>query len=109
MNISLNGTLPTTEMIQAILTAFTNKEITVTEFYIDTDSLTPYEGNMEWEYMRIVFSNGDVVLTSGYHAMFEVLAFDKLSDSWKYDTMVDHLQWMLDKMQDDPELYELED
>ena len=94
MNISLNGAMPTVEDIERLRELISNGGISVTEFNLE-DDWSWYEGNIEWDRLAITFSNRDVLVTSGYNAIWEILSFDKLQEVWKRQTMLEYFDWIL--------------
>lgn len=92
MKIALNGSIPTKEQLEAL------KGVVPTFFSLG--AYWEYEENMEWDDMRIVYPNGDVLQSASYCGLWEVTALENhwplCGDELKVailDQMIDHFLW----------------
>lgn len=68
MKIAINGVIPTKEQLEAL------KDVVPTSFSLG--AYWEYEENMEWDDMRIVYPNGDVLQSASYSGLWEMTALE---------------------------------
>lgn len=95
MKIAINGKIPTKEQLEAL------RDVVPTSFSLG--AYWEYEENMEWDDMRIVYPNGDVLQSASYSGLWEMTALENhwalCGDELKVailNQLVDYFLWYYD-------------
>lgn len=69
---------------------------------INVSEWSEYEENLAFENAELVFDNDEILFISGYHAMFEMLSFDKLTPQYQAEfqsNLLDNMLWYYDEFE----------
>lgn len=66
---------------------------------IRTAEVQEYEDNCDGEF-TFVLNNGDKIIVAGYHGMWEILSYAKLSTDAKVELLANMVGWMRDIAKD---------
>lgn len=78
MQLALNGKVPTVAELTALI-GQPVVELVLGDF--DT-----YEENIQWDYLRFVYANGDVLISAAYTGLWELTCYDKLRTDCQLET-----------------------